>query len=128
MSNKPLDAYQSIEKATLEGRDLEASVLMRAASRMAEVQQLWDSPDRNALLDEALRYNQRLWTLFQAELMSKDNPMPAEIKQNILSLSVFIDRRTIDTLSYPAADKLDILININLNIAAGLRGDSASAP
>jgi flagellar biosynthesis activator protein FlaF len=124
MPNDPLEAYQSVERSTLDGRELEASLLMRAALYIAEVQQHWNTPDRDAMLDEALHYNQRLWTLFQAELLAEDNPMPIEIKQNLLSLSAFIDKRTIETLSYPEVDKLNILIDINRNLAAGLRKDT----
>jgi len=53
----------------------------------------------------------------------EDNPLPEEVKHNLLSLSLFIDRRTFEALAYPAPEKLDILININLNVAAGLRGE-----
>jgi flagellar protein FlaF len=49
--------------------------------------------------------------------------MPMEIKRNLLSLSAFVDKRTFDVLSYPAQEKLNILIEINRNIAAGLRGE-----
>jgi flagellar protein FlaF len=128
MPSNPLDAYQTIEKDTLDGRELEASVLMRAAARLAEVKGNWSSPNRNELLDDALRYNQRLWTLFQAELSSLDNPLPTEIKHNLLTLSIFVDKRTFDLMSYPEVGKLDILININLNIAAGLRGQPGPQP
>jgi flagellar biosynthesis activator protein FlaF len=124
MPNNPLDAYQSVEKATLTGRDLEASVLNRAAARLAGVQQHWNAPDRDTELDEALRYNQRLWTLFQSELASEGNPLPSEVKRNLLSLSAYVDKRTFDIMSYPEPGKLDILININKNIASGLLGEA----
>ena len=123
MSRNPLDAYKSVENSTLSGRDLEASVLDKAALRLQEVKTNWSSPDRNALLDEALKYNQRVWTFFQAEVSMPENPLPPEIKQNILTLSVFVDRRIFDVMAYPEVGKLDILININRNLAAGLRGD-----
>lgn len=122
MQKNPLDAYQTVENATLSGRDLEASVLNRAAARLASVKQNWDAPEREADLDEALRYNLRLWTLFQSELISEGNPLPLDIKRNLMSLSAYIDRRTFDILSFPAPAKLDILININKNIASGLMG------
>lgn len=122
MQNNLLKAYQAVENATLDGRELEASILTRSAARLSAVQNNWDAPNRDELLDEALRYNQRLWTLFQADLLEAGNALPVEIKRNLLSLSAFIDKRTFDVMSYPAQDKLDILININRNIAAGLRG------
>lgn len=123
MQNNSLKAYQTVENATLTGRELEAGILSRSAARLSAVQSNWDAPNREEMLDEALRYNQRLWTLFQAELMEEGNEMPLEIKRNLLSLSAFIDKRTFDVLSYPAQEKLSILIEINCNIAAGLRGN-----
>lgn len=122
MSANPRDAYESIEKATLSGRDLEASVLNRASALLADISQRWDEPDRDQRLDQALRHNQRVWTLFQSELMDESNPLPAEIKRNLMALSNFIDRRTVDIMVKPERAKLDILIAINQNIAAGLRG------
>lgn len=126
MSADALDAYQDVEKSTLSGRELEAAVLMRAAQMLAEVQNQWDAPDRDERLDQALRHNQRLWTLFQAELLAPDHPMSDELKQNLLTLAAFIDKRTFDALAFPEPGKLDILIAINKNIAAGLRGDSGN--
>jgi flagellar protein FlaF len=122
MSDNAIDAYQSVEKETLSGRDLEASVLNKAAIRLRAVQAQWDAPDRSVLLEEALRYNQRIWTILQVELTNPENPLPKEIKENLLTLSVFIDKRTFETMAYPSSDKLDVLININHNIAAGLQG------
>jgi flagellar biosynthesis activator protein FlaF len=53
-----------------------------------------------------------------------DNPLPEEIKRNIMRLSYFIDNQALDVLSDPGPQKLDIIIKINQNIAAGLRGSS----
>ncbi len=128
MNRNPLSAYQSVEKATLSGRELEASVLMKAALILAEVQDQWDAPQLDERLDVALRNNQRIWTVFQAELTEPDTPMPLEIKRNLLSLSVFVDRRTFELMVKPEREKLDILIAINKNIAAGLREGQAAQP
>ena len=120
MRNNTLRAYQTVENATMSDRQLEAVILGSSATRMQAVQSNWDSEARNEMLDEALRYNQRLWTLFQTELMQAGNPMPEEIKRNLLSLSAFVDKRTFEILSEPDPQKLSILIEINRNIAAGL--------
>ncbi len=126
MSNQQLDAYKVVEKATLSGRDLEASVLTRAAYLIADVQHSWDAPHLDERLDNALRFNQKVWTLFQAELSNPDNLLPIDIKNNLLSLSVFVDKRTFEAMAYPDSKKLDILVSINKNIAAGLRGESGT--
>jgi flagellar protein FlaF len=53
---------------------------------------------------------------------SNDNPQPIEVRQNILNLAVFVMQRTIEIQSSPAPEKLQSLIDINSNIAAGLSG------
>lgn len=124
MPANPLDAYRNVERATLSQRDLEASVLSKAATQLQALKDTWDREGRDARLEDALTYNQRVWTFFQAELTMETNPMPDEIKRNLLALSLFVDRRSFETLAYPTPEKLDALININLNVAAGLRGET----
>jgi flagellar protein FlaF len=109
------------------GRETEARVLTEGALKLLDCLKNWDQPDRNNKLDEALKYNQRIWSIFQAEVSKPDNPLPKSIKLNILSLSRFIDQRIFDTMAFPDPQKLNIIIRINQNIAAGLRG-SADGP
>lgn len=120
MSN-PINAYKKIAKDTLSGREIEAAVLIKAAEKLQECQQHWDSSDRDKKLDESIKFNQLIWSIFQSELASADNPLPKELRVNLLRLSAFIDKRSLETIAYPASEKLNILININRNIAAGLR-------
>jgi flagellar protein FlaF len=120
-------AYETVSRETMSGRETEARVLTQGALKLIECKNSWNSPDRNALLDRALKYNQRLWSIFQVEVSKADNPLPKEIKLNILRLSRFIDRRIFDTMAFPSPEKLDIIIKINKNLAAGLRG-SPSGP
>jgi flagellar biosynthesis activator protein FlaF len=119
-----LAAYRTVQKITSSDREIEVLVLSRAAQKLADVQNNWDAPDRDEILDEALRYNQRIWSIFQGELMKEDNPLPKQLRADILSLSAFIDRRIFEVIASPEPEKLNVIININLNIAAGLRGQS----
>lgn len=123
MPANPLDAYRNVEKATLSQRDLEATVLDKAAMQLQAIRDNWTREDHDAELEAALNYNQQVWSFFQAELSMEDNPMPGEIKRNLLALSLYVDRRSFEVLAYPAPEKLEILININLNVASGLRGE-----
>jgi flagellar protein FlaF len=102
---------------------MEASVLSKAAMQLKYIKENWTRDDHDAGLEAALNYNQRVWSFFQAEMSMEDNPLPDEIKRNLLALSLFVDRRTFETLAYPAPEKLDVLISINLNVSAGLRGE-----
>ncbi len=123
MPSNPINAYQAVDKTTASGRELEAAALSKGALLLAEVQQKWDSPERDQLLESALTYNQRLWSLFQTELTEPSNPLPEEIKTNLLVLSALVDKRIFEVMAYPAPEKLNLIINVNRNIAAGLRGD-----
>lgn len=117
-----LNAYRQTIKTTISGKELEASVLTKAAELLKSCQAKWNDEDRFKRLDEALVFNQRIWSIFQDELIRDDNPLPSKLRSDILSLSLFIDKRIVDIMSDPSPDKLDIIININLNIAAGLLG------
>jgi flagellar protein FlaF len=105
----------------MSGREIEAAALTRCALLLSDCQKNWDAPNRDYNLSEALRINQRVWSILQAELARDDNPLPIQIRQDILSLSIFMDKRIIEVMAYPVPEKLKILIDINMNLAAGLR-------
>lgn len=121
MHSNPLHAYQAVEKKTLSGRETEARILTQAALMLKECQRDWDAQDRKARLDEALRFNQRIWSIFQAELVKEDNPLPSKLRVDLLRLSGFVDKRIFEIQARPGQEKLTIIIEINNNIAAGLR-------
>ena len=120
-----LRAYENVSKATQPGRETEAAVLTKAAVKLKDCQDNWDAPDRDNRLEEALNYNQRIWSIFQSELSREDHELPEKLRLDILRLAAFIDRRIFETMAFPAPEKLDIVININNNLAAGLRGSPA---
>jgi flagellar protein FlaF len=122
MLSNQLEAYRTVQKTTLSGRELEASVLTKAALSLQQCQNNWDTPDRDILLEKAVKYNQTVWTFFQSELSKPDNPLPKKLRENIISLGLFVDKQIIQILAFPSPDKLSIIVNINLNLAAGLRG------
>lgn len=127
MYQTALRAYETVNRSTMTGREVEAAALAKAASRLKECRRQWDAPDRPARLEQALKLNQRIWSILQAELGRPENPLPKEIRLNLLRLSAFVDRRSFEVLAYPEQEKLDILIAINENIAAGLRARPAAA-
>ncbi len=127
MLQNPVSAYTTVQKESMSPRDLEASVLTRAAVMLKQTQDNWDSPDRDAKLMDAISYNQKIWSFFQAELSAPENPLPVNIKQDILNLSLFIDKRLIEILAAPDPKKLSLVISINNNLAAGLRSEVIEA-
>ena len=117
-----LRAYDSVSKATRSGREIEAAVLTKAALKLKKCQDDWNAPDRDNRLEEALKYNQRIWSIFQSELSRENHQLPKKLRLDILRLAAFIDRRIFETMAFPAPEKLNIVIDINNNLAAGLRG------
>ena len=119
--------YESGTKSAPSGRELEAAALFKAARQLDACRRDWHSPERSAVLDEALRYNQRLWTFFQAEVARDDCPLPVELRRNLIHLSAFVDKRTFEMMAAPTESGLQALIEIDRNIGEGL-STRTSAP
>ena len=126
MQQHSVNAYTAIQKESLSGRELEASVLSRAGLMLKSVKDNWDAPERDQKLLEAIKFNQKVWSFFQAELSDPENPLPKNLREDILNLSIFIDKRLFEVLAFPDPEKLTIVIDIDFNIAAGLRTNNAA--
>lgn len=105
-------------------RELEANLLMKAASRLQSIKDDWAI--REPELDDALTYNRKLWTILATSATEAENPLPREIKQNIANLALFIFKRTVDLMIDKKPEQLGALININRQIAMGLRERAAT--
>ncbi len=124
MYANPVEAYETVSKMTMSGREVEAAVLSKAARKLQACQENWLTPEREDMLDDALKFNQRIWSVFQSELSTENNLMPKKLRLDIIRLSAFIDKRIFETMAEPSPEKLNIIIEINNNLAAGLRGSS----
>ncbi|KRE00431.1 flagellar protein FlaF [Bosea sp. Root381] len=93
---------------------------MKAATRLQIVAEDWQN--RASELDEVLTYNRRLWTLLVSAVIAEDNPLPVGIKTNIISLANFVFNHTFRISADPQPQRLEVLVSINRDIAAGLRG------
>lgn len=116
-----MNAYQKVQKITIDSRTHQAQVLRSAAYRLQEAKNKWGDAH---LLHDALQFNLRFWTIVQADGLADDCPLPKEIRVNILRLSSWVDRRTMEIYEDPSPEKLDSLININIQLAEGLEGKS----
>ena len=116
-----LEIYKNVARTTSSPRETEARVLAEGALKLKQCMDRWESDERNRLLSEALRYNQQIWSIFQADLSSVDSHLPADLRLNLLKLGAFVDKQIFTVMAYPSPDKLMPIINVNLGIAAGLR-------
>jgi len=116
-------AYGNVAKQTSSPRELEANLLLKAASRLQAVHDAWDK--NRSQLDEALLYNRKLWTIFLTTVTDASNPLPAEIRQNVANIGIFVMNHTLTTLADPRPEQLNALIKINRELAAGLLARAA---
>jgi flagellar protein FlaF len=113
---KPATGYTN-RPVSEDPRDVEAWGLTEAARRLIHARQ---SPENSELLRQALSLNQRLWTIFQTSMVDPECPLPRDVRDNILALSIIVDRQTFDRLIDLDVTKLDRLIDINRAVATGL--------
>jgi flagellar protein FlaF len=125
MQQHAATAYQQTTKQTAAPRDLEANLLSRSAAQLQRVRDSWELT--RSELSDVLHYNRKLWGVFLTTVTKEDNPLPQPIKQNVANLGLFVMNHTIEVIASPSPQKLDVLININREIAAGLRSRPTSA-
>ena len=119
MSNAA-NAYARTAQQSSSPRDIEAQTLLMAARKLVEVQQDCNKADKR--FQAALLFNRRLWTIFMTAAESNDNPQPPDVRQKIMNIAVFVMQRTLELQTNPTPEKIQSLIDINSNIAAGLAG------
>jgi flagellar protein FlaF len=109
-----------VAKQTSSPRDLEADLLLKAAARLQAISDNWDAKARE--VDGALLFNRRLWSIFVTSVTEQTHPLPAQVRQNIANLGIFVMNHTLSLMAEPRREKLAPLININRELAAGLMG------
>jgi flagellar protein FlaF len=113
-------AYGAVAKQIANPRDLESGLLLKAAAKLQAIHDNWDAERTN--LYDALLYNRKLWTVFLGSVTSKENPLPADVRQNVANLGIFVMNQTLSITQNPQRERLPSLISINREIAAGLAG------
>lgn len=119
MQNNAAFAYRQVGAQTVSPRLLEANLLSRAAGQMQRVRDEWEE-SRHELIS-VLMFNRKLWTVFLGSMTGEQSELPKALRENIANLGIFVMKRTMEVLAEPSPNKLTVLININRELAAGLR-------
>ena len=110
----------SVQKNTPDQRELEAHVLLKSANFLKTLQDDWANVTPE-ILEETLKYNRQIWMMFyDTALENAEGDRPNDLRSNIINLANFVFKRELDIIGKPEKEKLNILININREIAAGL--------
>lgn len=117
-----------LQKNTPDQRELEAHVLLKSAKFMQDLQNDWDNVT-GEILETIMRYNRQIWMMFyDTALENPEGNRPNDLRSNIVNLAQFVFKREIDIMAKPESKKLDVLISINREIAAGLMESAKNAP
>ena len=134
MANNPLNAYSRNVKsqvaATGDGsRETDLRAVCACTHRLDDARTRMDadqkSRDNLRLYSEAIRHNQRLWTIWQVALCDPMNPLPENLKTTLLNLSRYVDKVSFEAVGKYRPDLIESLITINRSIAAGLSKEPA---
>ena len=112
-------AYGAVAKQIVNPRELEADLLLKAASRLQAIHDSWErgTPTRRraALQSQALVDLPDLGD-------QPEHPLPVAIRQNVANLGLFVMNQTVLMMTNPQREHLSSLISINRELAAGLLG------
>jgi flagellar protein FlaF len=105
------------QPAANDPRSTEAWALSEASRRLVVASK---ADDAGKSLRETLVLNQRLWTIFQTAMAEPDCPLPREIRDNVLALSIMMDRQILQRLGDLDGSKIQPILDINRCVAEGL--------
>lgn len=115
------NAYAKVARVALSPREAEAAVLLKAAGRL---QALGPKVEMGPALNEALTFNQRVWTILASAATEPSSPLPLEVRNGMAQLSTYVFHTIVDAMIEPTAEKIESLVSLNNHIAAGLQGDA----
>ncbi|WP_293574058.1 flagellar biosynthesis regulator FlaF [Phaeobacter sp.] len=118
---KAKSAYSAAKAPTRTAKNLEYEVIARITRRMVAAAQK-GKPGFGELA-EALKDNRKLWSIFAVEVSSPNNPLPEELKAQLLSLGTFTNQHTSKVLARKGDVRL--LVEINTAIMRGLRSGAS---
>ncbi len=129
-----VDAYKRTIRESESPRQIEARVLARITGDLKQRSADFDSAGtrekRARVLAEGLRNplmeNQKFWALLRDDLATEGNALPAQLRAQLLSIALWVDRQTIQVLG--GGQGLAALIDVNSNILAGLNRAQPEGP
>jgi flagellar protein FlaF len=116
-------AYAPASPATHTPRDVEYHAFAYVTGLLAAARDVaHDAPGRVSRLAEAMFENVRLWMALAADAASDGNQLPAELRAQVIGLANFSRAHMGRVLA--GADSVDALIEVNMAVMKGLRGQA----
>jgi flagellar protein FlaF len=118
-----LQAYQAAATRSESPRSTEYRLFAQVTMALMDASRL-DVSDITGLV-EALDWNRRMWSVLADDCANASNPLPAELRAGIISLSIWVAKHTSAVVR--REEPIEPLIEINRMIMQGLSGPQAAA-
>ena len=110
-----LQAYRRIQQVSESPRQTEYRLFAQVTGALIRAQET--NATGGALMD-ALDWNRRLWSTLSTDCGSPNNQLPKELRAQIISLALWVNRYTSEVMRKKA--DIDALIDVNKAIMEGL--------
>lgn len=117
-----LNAYQAARSRAETPRAAEHRLLSEITGEMMAAQ---EAGYVGAMLMQPLHRNREMWSAFATDCGGKGNGLPVELRAQIISLALYVDRMTSHVMA--GREPLAELIELNRTIMEGLRGQRLAA-
>ncbi len=115
-----VDRYKSALTVTEEPRQTEYRLFAQVTRSLMDVHA---KGDKGKKFIEAVDWNRRMWLTLQMDLASDTNGLADELKAQLISVAIWVDKHTSAALRGDA--DLEPLITVNRTIMEGLAGAPA---
>lgn len=117
-----LNAYRSAVSRAETPRSTEYRLMSEITGQMMEAEA---AGLKGALLMQPLHRNREMWSAFATDCGARGNGLPKELRAQIISLSLWVERFTSDVMA--GRESIAELIAINRTIMDGLRAERLAA-
>ena len=108
------------------GRQVEISILEMAAGKLRACLGKDEELGYDSCIDEALKFNQKVWDVFCADWSSESSSLEEDVRTSLLSLGLFVKKRTFTMLAQPTRAGVLVIIELNDNLIQGLKGQAGA--
>jgi flagellar biosynthesis activator protein FlaF len=113
------DKYKSAQSNFDAPRQAEYRVFAEVTRSLMQV---GESDRKGSDYFEAIDANRRLWLALQLDLSSEENALDVDLRAQLISLAMWVDRYTVDLLK--GSGDLEPLVSVNRSIMEGLNTQS----
>lgn len=110
-----LQAYRRVQQVAESPRQTEYRLFAQVTGSLIRAK---ETEATGGALMEALDWNRRLWSTLSSDCSSADNALPKELRAQIISLALWVNRYTSDVIR--SKGDIDALIDVNKAIMEGL--------